>query len=69
MLPPQVWRGGIEVVAIDPSAAFAKAIRTHLPNPAISVDAFHLVNLANASAYHCAATSFIVIQELASPVG
>jgi transposase len=41
------WRERIEVVAIDPSAAFAKAIRTNLPAAAISVDAFHLVKLAN----------------------
>jgi len=39
------WRE--QVVAIDPSAAFAKAIRTNLPAAAISVDAFHLVKLAN----------------------
>ncbi len=37
----------IEVVATDPSAAFAKAIRTYLPTAAISVHAFHLVKLAN----------------------
>jgi len=30
------WRERIEVVAIDPSAAFAKAIRTNLPAAAIS---------------------------------
>ncbi len=41
------WREQVEVVAIDPSAAFAKAIRTNLPAAAISVDAFHLVKLAN----------------------
>ncbi len=41
------WREGIEVVAIDPSAAFRKALTEHLPNAAISVDAFHLVALAN----------------------
>jgi len=35
------------VVAIDPSAAFRKAITTHLPAAALSVDAFHLVQLAN----------------------
>jgi transposase len=43
----QAWRDGIEVVAIDPSAAFRKALREHLPHAAVSVDAFHLVNLAN----------------------
>lgn len=41
------WRERVEVVAIDPSAAFRKAIATHLPTAAVSVDAFHLVQLAN----------------------
>lgn len=41
------WRQRVEVVAIDPSAAFRKALTQHLPNAAISVDAFHLVSLAN----------------------
>ena len=41
------WRERIEVVAIDPSAAFRKALREHLPQAALSVDAFHLVKLAN----------------------
>src|SRR4029453_13463103 len=31
----------------DPSAAFRKAITTQLPNAEISVDPFHLVQLAN----------------------
>jgi transposase len=44
--PPQ-WCAGIQVVAIDPSAAFRKAIREQLPQAAVSVDAFHLVKLAN----------------------
>ena len=43
----QAWRDRIEVVAIDPSAAFKKAITAALPNAAISVDPFHLVQLAN----------------------
>jgi transposase len=43
----QAWRDAVEVVAIDPSAAFRKALREHLPQAAISVDAFHLVKLAN----------------------
>jgi transposase len=38
---------GVEVVAIDPSAAFRKAIREQLPQAAVSVDPFHLVKLAN----------------------
>jgi transposase len=42
-----VWRGRVQVVAIDPSAAFKKAITGALPNAAISVDPFHLVQLAN----------------------
>ena len=41
------WRERIEVVAIDPSAAFRRALREQLPNAAVSVDAFHLVQLAN----------------------
>jgi transposase len=40
------WRTAVEVVAIDPSAAFRRALREHLPHAAISVDAFHLVKLA-----------------------
>jgi len=43
----QAWRDGVEVVAIDPSAAFRKALREQLPAAAVSVDAFHLVKLAN----------------------
>jgi transposase len=43
----QEWRDRVEVVAIDPSAAFRKALREHLPHAAVSVDAFHLVKLAN----------------------
>jgi len=42
-----VWRDAVEVVAIDPSAAFRKALREHLPAAAVSVDPFHLVKLAN----------------------
>lgn len=41
------WRDAVEVVAIDPSAAFRKALREHLPHAAVSVDPFHLVKLAN----------------------
>jgi transposase len=43
----QTWRDAVEVVAIDPSAAFRKALREHLPQAAVSVDPFHLVKLAN----------------------
>ncbi|XDP44043.1 ISL3 family transposase [Sinomonas sp. P10A9] len=44
---PLPWRLGVEVVAIDPSAAVRKALRMWLPRTAVSVDAFHLVQLAN----------------------
>nr|WP_281356147.1 transposase [Arthrobacter mobilis] len=44
---PLTWRLGVQVVAIDPSAAFRKALRMWLPRTAVSVDAFHLVKLAN----------------------
>jgi transposase len=43
----QAWRDRIQVVAIDPSAAFRKAIVDALSNAQISVDPFHLVQLAN----------------------
>ena len=39
----QAWRDRIEVVAIDPSAAFRKAITDVLPHAQVSVDPFHLV--------------------------
>jgi transposase len=41
------WRARIQVVAIDPSAAFRRAIREQLPEAKVSVDPFHLVQLAN----------------------
>lgn len=43
----EAWKEAVEVVAIDPSAPFRKAITEHLPHAAVSVDAFHLVKLAN----------------------
>jgi transposase len=43
----QTWRDRISVVAIDPSAAFRKAITGCLPNAKIAVDPFHLVQLGN----------------------
>ena len=43
----QAWREAVEVVAIDPSAAFRRALREQLPRAAVSVDAFHLVKLGN----------------------
>jgi transposase len=44
---PERWREQVQVVAIDPSAAFRKALREQLPEAAVSVDAFHLVKLGN----------------------
>ena len=44
---PPAWRDGIEVVALDPSAPFAAAIRRLLPHAVIVVDHWHLVRLAN----------------------
>lgn len=44
---PLEWRLGVQVVAIDPSAAFRKALAMWLPRTAVSVDHFHLVKLAN----------------------
>ena len=44
---PQPWREGIEVVALDPSAPFAAAIRRLLPQAVIVVDHWHLIRLAN----------------------
>jgi len=41
------WRDAVQVVAIDPSAAFRKALREQLPHAAVSVDPFHLVKLGN----------------------
>lgn len=40
------WREQVQVVAIDPSAAYRKAITEHLPAAAVAVDLFHLVKLA-----------------------
>lgn len=44
---PLAWRLNVQVVAIDPSAAFRKALRMWLPRAAVSVDHFHLTMLAN----------------------
>jgi transposase len=44
---PLPWRLGVQVLAIDPSAAFRKALRMWLPRTAVAVDHFHLVSLAN----------------------
>jgi len=44
---PRWWRRRVEVVAIDPSAAFRSAVRRWLPKTRVAVDHFHLVKLAN----------------------
>lgn len=44
---PLHWRLAVQVVAIDPSAAFRKALRMWLPRTAVAVDHFHLISLAN----------------------
>jgi transposase len=44
---PLEWRRAVQVVAIDPSAAFRKALRMWLPRTAVAVDHFHLISLAN----------------------
>lgn len=41
------WRDRVEVVSIDPSAAFRNAITAVLPNAKVSVDHWHLVRKAN----------------------
>jgi len=43
----QAWWDGIEVVAINPCAAYARAVRQALPHATIVVDHFHLDRLAN----------------------
>jgi transposase len=44
---PLQWRLAVQVVAIDPSAAFRKALRMWLPRTAVAVAHFHLISLAN----------------------
>ncbi|MEW1918639.1 transposase [Pseudarthrobacter oxydans] len=44
---PLEWRLAVKVVAIDPSAAFRKALRMWLPRTAVAVDHFRLISLAN----------------------
>lgn len=44
---PLEWRLAVQVVAINPSAAFRKALRMWLPRTAVAVDHFHLISLAN----------------------
>jgi transposase len=45
----QDFRDGVEIVAVDPSAPYAAAIRDALPTARVAVDHFHLVALANAA--------------------
>lgn len=44
---PLEWRLGVRIVAIDPSAAFRKALRMWLPRTAVAVDHFHPIQFAN----------------------
>ncbi|WP_079553460.1 transposase [Arthrobacter sp. 49Tsu3.1M3] len=44
---PLVWRLGVQVVAIEPSAAFRTALGMWLPRTCVPVDHFHLVSMAN----------------------
>lgn len=46
-LQTQDFRDAVQVVAIDPSAPYAAAIRRDLPEATVVVDHFHLVMLAN----------------------
>ena len=43
----EAFRAAVQVVALDPSAPYAAAVRQALPHAAIAVDHFHLVALAN----------------------
>jgi transposase len=43
----QAWRDGVATVAIDMCSAYRAAVREHLPNAALVVDHFHVVQLAN----------------------
>jgi hypothetical protein len=44
---PLDWRLAVQVVAIDPSAAFRRALRMWLPRTAVAFDHFRLISLAN----------------------
>jgi len=44
---PAPWRAGITHVAIDLSAAYAKAVRDALPDAVLVADRFHVVQFAN----------------------
>jgi hypothetical protein len=45
----QAFRYAVEIVALDPSAPYAAAVRDALPAARVAVDHFHLVALANAA--------------------
>ncbi len=44
---PRYWRQRVQVVAIDMSSEFRKAVRETLPKAKISVDHFHVIQRAN----------------------
>lgn len=54
---PELWREGVEVVAVDPAAPFALAVRRLLPTATIVVDHWHLVRLANRWSPRCGSGS------------
>ncbi|MFL6116524.1 MAG: ISL3 family transposase [Catenulispora sp.] len=43
----EAFRDAVEIVALDPSAPYAAAVRDALPQARVAVDHFHLVALAN----------------------
>ena len=45
----EAFRDGVQIVAVDPSAPYAAAVRDALPAARVAVDHFHLVALANAA--------------------
>jgi len=51
-LQSKTFRDGVEVVAVDPSAPFAAALRDVLPNASLVVDHWHLHRLANLMLTH-----------------
>ena len=50
---PEAWRDGVEVVAIDLSASYRKAVRQALPGATVVADHFHLVRLGNQAVTLC----------------
>ena len=43
----ETFRGGVEVVVIDPHAGYAAAVRAVLPDAQVAVDHFHLIMITN----------------------